>query len=82
VRPDRLEVAVAQDGITGAVEHVRRDRQPAGVGQALADVVDVLGHTERLLHHDDAADGGLGGMVDRQRGLVAHASDASCRLGS
>jgi hypothetical protein len=62
---DGAEVRVVQQRITGAVKQVRRHGHPAGVGEALADVLDVVGHAERLLHHHHAADGDLGGMTDR-----------------
>jgi hypothetical protein len=65
VRPDGVEVGLVQHGVARAVEQVRRNGQPVSVGEALADVLDVVGHAERLLHHHHAADRDLGGMADR-----------------
>ena len=51
----RAEVAVGDDGATGAVEHVGRDGVVAGRGDPAGDVFDVRVDAERLLDHDDRA---------------------------
>ena len=73
VRHDLGEVVVGQDRVARPVEQVRRHRQPAGVGQPLAHVLDVLGDAERLLQHHHTPDGRDLGVGDRQRRLVSHA---------
>src|SRR5579884_2232448 len=75
VRHDHRHVAVAELGVAAAVEEVGGHRQPALGGEAPGDVLDVVVDAERLLDHDDAALGRPVRLVDRERGLFAHASD-------